>query len=610
MHELLNEASGSAQGGELVLISGPSRESNVMLLECLGGLQKTLKGHVTINGVAATADEVLKHAAYVACDDLFYKTLTVMEHLQFQAQLTAGKSSCGSGCGSGATEEMTEYVNMVLEELALNSQRHVLIQNLSKVDSKLLAIATALLDHPSILLVEDPTCGLDFYSSQRVVLTLRQLARGGRTVLVTMAHTSSHLYALFDALYLLTGGAAIYHGKASEAVSYFSALGYQCPRYSCPVDFCIRLVSGGNDEDEMNDYDLTLRLKEVWLTQYVDMCPSDSSDERTMDGEKAAIRRQAGCCSQLSIQFGRQIQSLARYRVVFGWHTFNTIVASVLFGLIFFQLDLENQQDIQNWAGAFLSMVVLQMLVMAYRTFVYLPFEMSIVEREHRQGGYHMVCWYLTKVLAEIPAILVLSTLLFLPAYWLIGIGRGFSLYFYMQIVMWLVSWTSTGIATLLLGLFGRVRVALVVYMILLLLFGAFVGLLIDVDDIPDYLICVQYLSPMTYGFEALMKLFWSRTEVLVCGGSDGSGSATFATVNTFTVSSSGSQKDKDGCTVHSGDQVLSHYSLNTSRTSRTDRIILLELAVLYFFLGYIFLSLRWRRFRSRSHCQTTPRDI
>uniref|UniRef100_A0AAV1TBA1 ABC transporter domain-containing protein n=1 Tax=Peronospora matthiolae TaxID=2874970 RepID=A0AAV1TBA1_9STRA len=612
MHDLLSDASGSAQGGELVLVSGPSREANVMLLECLGGLQKTLEGDVTINGVVATADKVSKHAAYVACDDLFYKTLTVMEHLQFQAQLIADKSSngCGSGCGSGATEEMTDCVDMVLEELALTSQRHVLIQNLSNVNSKLLAIATALLNHPSILLVEDPTCGLDFYSSQRVVLALRRLARGGRTVLVTMTHTSSHLYALFDALYLLAGGAAIYHGKASEAVPYFSALGYQCPRYSCPVDFLIRLVSGGNDEAEMNDYDLTTRLKEVWSTQYVDMCPRDSSDERTTDSEKAAACRRAGCCTQLSILFSRQIQSLARYRVVFGWHAFCAIVASVLFGLIFFQLDLDNQRDIQNWAGAFLSMIMLQMLVMAYRTLVYLPFEMSIVKRERRQGRYPMVCWYLTKVLADIPATLVLSTLLFLPAYWLTGIGHGFSLYFYMQIVMWLVSWTSTGIATLLLGLFGRVRMALMAYLILLPLFAAFAGLLIDVDDIPDFLNWVQYLSPMTYGFEALMKLFWSRTEVLVCGRRDGSGSAAFASVNTFVVSSSGSQKDKDDCIVHSGDQVLSHYSLSTSRTSRTDSIVLLELAVLYFFLGYIFLSIRWRRFRARSYCQTTPRDV
>ncbi|CAI5708087.1 unnamed protein product [Hyaloperonospora brassicae] len=607
--DLLRNASGSVQSGELVLITGPSRDSNVVLLECLGGLHKTLEGHVTLNGIAATADEVARYAVYVASDDRFYKTLTVKEHLQSQAQLLAGKSStgCGLGCRDGADEETMAYVDTVLDELALSSQRHVLIQNLSKADCKLLAIATALLRAPSILLVEDPTCDLDVYSSQRVISKLRQLARGGRTVLVTMTHTSSYVYALFDTLHLLAGGAAIYHGKASEAVSYFAALGYQCSRYQCPVAFFVRLVSeSGNDEDR----DQTVRLQELWSTQYVETRLADTSGKRTMDDRKAASGSRVGCCSQLSLLFRRQIQSLAPYRVLFGWHSVCMIIASLICGLIFLQLDLDDQQDIQNWAGAYLFMVVLQMLAMAYRTFVYLPFEMSIIEREHRQGRYRMVCWYLTKVVAEVPATLVLSILLFAPAYLLIGVGHGFSLYFYMQIVMWLVSWTSVGIATLLLGLLSRARVAVIVYMLLLLLFVVFAGLLLNADDVPDYFIWLRYISPLTFGFEALMKLFWSRTGTFGCGGDHGRNSATFAATDTIPGLRTGSGTEMDGCFGHSGDEVLSHYNLDTSRTSRSDSLILLGLALLYFVLGYALLSLRWRRSKLRPHRQATRNDV
>ncbi|KAE9316777.1 hypothetical protein PF008_g18917 [Phytophthora fragariae] len=599
---LLSDASGSAKCGELVLVTGPSSESNVALLESLGGLQKRLKGKVTLNGAVSGPQKIAERAAYVARDDLFYETLTVEEHLQFQAQLVVGKSSgcCGLSC---AGELEAERVEMVLDELELASKRHMLIHYLSAADSKMLAIATALLTNPSVLLVEEPTRGMDFYSSQRVVLKLRQLARGGRTVLVTMTHPSSHLYALFDALYLLAGGAAVYHGKVREAVPYFASLGYPCPQYMSPVDYFIRQVSVG-------DAGQATLFKEAWSTRYSELCLADNGDEQEDEQSAGVHRRRVGCCGQLSLLFQRHVLRLARYRAVFGWHALWMIVLGVIFGLIFLQLDLDEQQDIQNWAGAFFFLVVLQMLVNAYRTFVFLPREMAVAEREHRSGRYYMACWYLTKVFTELPAMMVLSILLFVPAYLLIGIGHGFKLYFFMQLVMWLAAWSAAGMASLLLGLFRRVRVVLIVYMLLLILFVVFGGLLINVDDVPDYLIWLHYISPVKYGYEALMKLFWGRIAFLACGGGDGSGSGSVAFAGTvgddyaFSQSGSGSFADDDGCIAHSGDEVLSHYSME-SRDARSDSIILLDLTVLYFFVGYALLSLRWRQYKTRQRHST-----
>ncbi|ETI39692.1 hypothetical protein F443_14726 [Phytophthora nicotianae P1569] len=595
---LLRDASGSAKSGELLLITGPSDDANVMLLESLRGLQKKVKGKITLNGVVSSSRKVSEHAAYVTRGDLFYETLTVEEHLHFQAELIAG-------------DVEIERVEMVLEELELTSKRHVLIRYLSVADAKLLAIATSLLSNPSILLVEEPTCGMDFYLSQRVVLKLRQLARTGRTVVVTMTHPSSHLYALFDTLYLLADGAAVYHGKVREAVPYFASLGYQCPQYMSPVDYFIRQVAVEGEEN-------TMLFKEAWKTRNSEL-PVDTEIQEAQD--VATARRRIGICGQLSLLFHRHILRLIRYRVVFGWHAFWMVILGVIFGLIFLQLDLDNQQDIQNWAGAFFYIIVLQMLVIAYRTFVFLPREMAIAEREHRSGGYYMACWYLTKVFAELPAMLVLSVLLFVPAYLLIGIGHGFKLYFYMQIVMWLAGWSAAGMASLLLGLIRRVGVALVVYMLMFILFVVFGGLLINVDDVPDYLIWLHYISPVKYGNEAMMKLFWGRIGFLACGGSDGSGSGsgstTFATVGdatvgddyAFSMSGSGSYEDDVGCIAHSGDEVLSHYSMDSSRDARSDTVILLELTVLLFFVGYVFLSLRWRRYKNRQQSMQNAID-
>jgi len=111
------------------------------------------------------------------------------------------------------------------------------------------------------------------------------------------------------------------------------------------------------------------------------------------------------------------------------------------------------------------------------------------------------------------------------------------------------------------------------------------------------------------------MKLFWGRIVFLACGESDGSGSgsATFATVGddgSFSMSGSGSFEDDDGCIAHSGEEVLAHYSMDESRDARSDSIILLELTVLYFVIGYAFLSLRWRRYKTRQQRLSTQNAI
>ncbi|KDO25485.1 hypothetical protein SPRG_09428 [Saprolegnia parasitica CBS 223.65] len=90
-------------------------------------------------------------------DDIFYATLTVEEHVFFQAELRMGKH--------------------------------------------FLSFATEILTNPSLLFADEPTSGLDSVMAESVVLQLQKLAREGRTVIATIHQPSSELYPLFDILY-------------------------------------------------------------------------------------------------------------------------------------------------------------------------------------------------------------------------------------------------------------------------------------------------------------------------------------------------------------------------------------------------------------------------
>ncbi|KAL4117373.1 hypothetical protein PRIC2_011364 [Phytophthora ramorum] len=175
------------------------------------------------------------------------------------------------------------------------------------------------------------------------------------------------------------------------------------------------------------------------------------------------------------------------------------ILLGVIFGLIFLQLDLDDQQDIQNWAGAFFFIIVLQMLVIAYRTFVFLPREMAIAEREHRSGGYYMICWYLTKILRSCRRCgsVCSAVCACVLAHWHRPRLQVVLVHAAGDVAGWLERcWNGESAPRSL----PPCACALIVYMLLLILFVVFGGLLINVDDVPDYLIWLHYISPVKYG--------------------------------------------------------------------------------------------------------------
>ncbi|OQR81303.1 ATP-binding Cassette (ABC) Superfamily, partial [Thraustotheca clavata] len=86
MVTILNNISGVAMPGELFVLMGPSGAGKSSLLDVIAGRQKDYSGCVLVNGEKWTK-QMNKLASYVMQDDVFYETLTVKEHLMFQAEL-------------------------------------------------------------------------------------------------------------------------------------------------------------------------------------------------------------------------------------------------------------------------------------------------------------------------------------------------------------------------------------------------------------------------------------------------------------------------------------------------------------------------------------------
>lgn len=88
-------------------------------------------------------------------------------------------------------------------------------------EKKRVSIALEILTRPSIMFLDEPTSGLDSAAAFFVIQSIKNLATDGRTIISSIHQPSSEVFALFDDLYLLSGGETVYFGEAKTGIQVF-----------------------------------------------------------------------------------------------------------------------------------------------------------------------------------------------------------------------------------------------------------------------------------------------------------------------------------------------------------------------------------------------------
>lgn len=239
---LLNGVSGVVRPGELLAMLGPSGSGKTTLLTALAGrLPGKILGSITYSGQPFTSS-IKRKTGFVTQDDVLYPHLTVIETLTYAALLRLPKNL--------THEEKIEQVELIMTELGLSNCRDSivggpLIRGVSGGERKRVSIGQEMLVNPSLLLLDEPTSGLDSTTALRIMSTLKALARGGRSVVITIHQPSSRLYWMFDKVVVLSDGCPIYSGQTGQVMEYFSSIGH-VPGYNFmnPADFLLDLANG------------------------------------------------------------------------------------------------------------------------------------------------------------------------------------------------------------------------------------------------------------------------------------------------------------------------------------------------------------------------------
>ncbi|KAI4339044.1 hypothetical protein MLD38_024030 [Melastoma candidum] len=199
---LLHDISGQAMRGEVMAIMGPSGAGKSTFLDALAGriAQGSLEGSVRIDGKPVTTSYMKMISSYVMQDDQLFPMLTVFETFMFAAEVRLPPSI--------SRDEKRKRVHELLDQLGLQSATHTYIgdegrRGVSGGERRRVSIGIDIIHKPSLLFLDEPTSGLDSTSAYSVVEKVKDIARGGSIVLMTIHQPSYRIQLLLDQITLL-----------------------------------------------------------------------------------------------------------------------------------------------------------------------------------------------------------------------------------------------------------------------------------------------------------------------------------------------------------------------------------------------------------------------
>ncbi|KAL6527809.1 ABC transporter G member 15 [Orobanche minor] len=429
--KLLHGLNGYAEPGRIMAIMGPSGSGKSTLLDSLAGRLSpnvVMTGNVLLNGKKRRLDYGV--VAYVTQEDVLLGTLTVRETLTYSAHLRLPTSM--------AKEEIKDIIEGSIMEVGLQDCADRQIGNwhlrgISGGERKRLSIALEILVRPRILFLDEPTTGLDSAASFFVIQAIRNLARDGRTVISSIHQPSSEVFALFDDLYLLSGGEVVYFGEAKMAIKFFAEAGYPCPSRRNPSDHFLRCINSDFDlvtatlrgsqklhETQIKSDPLmnvaTSDIRSALVEKYKQsdyarkarMKLREISSVKELENETTR-GSQATWWKQLSTLTRRSFVNMCRDTGYYWSRIVTYVIVAICVGTLFYDVGTSHNAILGRGACAgFVTGFMTFMSIGGFPSFIE---EMKVFSRERLNGYYGVGVFILSNFISSFPFLVVISAI-------------------------------------------------------------------------------------------------------------------------------------------------------------------------------------------------------
>lgn len=159
---------------EIVGLIGPSGAGKSTTIKTMLGMEKVNSGETLVLGTQMPNRQILRQIGYMAQSDALYETLSAKENLQFFGKM--------KGVSGTELEQEIAYTADVVELTADLNKR---VANYSGGMKRRLSLAIALLGQPELLVLDEPTVGIDPSLRRKIWHELKLIRDQGRSVLIT-----------------------------------------------------------------------------------------------------------------------------------------------------------------------------------------------------------------------------------------------------------------------------------------------------------------------------------------------------------------------------------------------------------------------------------------
>jgi len=515
---ILDQCTACFDSGAVTAIMGPSGAGKSTLLDCLGQRIHVVRsrllevsGTIYLNNHVMTPRLFRVRCAYVPQHDALWSTLTVREHFLFSVAFSNGKY-------------MTHIplVSKLIEVLGLSACADTMVgghmvKGCSGGQQRRTSIGIEILSRPDVLLLDEPTTGLDAVAALKIVHMLQYLAKAIQvTVANTIHQPSSYIWEAFDNVLLLSGGQVAYQGSPHHVLAHMSKLGHVPGHDNInTADFILALVCIDFEDPTHPEQTAKRRLDQIisgWRTTGKSVPCIVPRDEELVAAK--SIANNVGIFTITTLITRRMIFAILKDPVQLKARLAMTVAFGVFFGVMNSNISY-SQKNVLGWLivavfeGGYLPMLSI-LLIPSF--FV----DAHIVGKEIGNGLYGAKAYWLANSALQCICSTLFSFSFLVPVFWLTH-QTDLAGFFVALAAVSLAVILYDGVASYFGLLCSHYVLGMGLCSTVILLQWLFNGFFISLGNMPLWLRWLHWCSPMKYVHELLLVATFSYYDFGTC---------------------------------------------------------------------------------------------
>ncbi len=201
----VDELSFQVKTGEVLGFLGPNGAGKTTTMKAITGYLEIDKGDIEVGGISVNKNpgEVKKYIGYLPEQNPLYQDMPIIDYLGFIAGLQGVEKS-----------KIEERVTEMIRVCGLRSEKHKKIRELSKGYKQRVGLAQALIHDPAVLILDEPTTGLD----PNQIVEIRELIKniGREKTVILSSHILAEVEATCDRILIINRGKIVANGTSEE----------------------------------------------------------------------------------------------------------------------------------------------------------------------------------------------------------------------------------------------------------------------------------------------------------------------------------------------------------------------------------------------------------